>query len=262
MGQAEEAALKAGRMLRENQDKCIEVAYKGAIDIVTNFDQRSQELIFQHLSSVYPDHGFIAEEDLCEEKAGGFRWIIDPIDGTTNYAHGIPAYCVSIALERDGEVILGVVFDPSREEMFTAVKGGKAFLNGKRIRVSKAEVLGRSLLATGFPYDIWESDVDNIRHCSRFLKKAQDIRRCGSAALDLCYVACGRYDGFWEMKLKPWDVAAGGLIVESAGGRVSDFSGQQFSIYRPECLASNGLIHSEMIDVLQKGQEEYSRIRE
>jgi myo-inositol-1(or 4)-monophosphatase len=253
---AEKAAREAGKMLRQGMSQRREISFKGAVDLVTNFDQKAQEIIFSRLSAAFPDHGFLAEEGLCREKAGDFLWIIDPLDGTTNYAHRFPVFCVSIALKFQGRVVLGLVYDPMREEIFWAVETEGAHLNGQKIHVSPVDDLDRSLLATGFPYDIRESRANNVIHFNNFLVRAQAIRRCGSAALDLCYVACGRFDGFWELKLKPWDVAAGALMVKEAGGRLSDFSGAEFSISSAETLASNGLIHEAMITVLQRGKAE------
>lgn len=248
---AREAALKAGRMLRENIGKSIEISYKGTVDLVTNFDTQAQRMIFDHLSSCFPDHDYLAEEGLSQNKGAEFRWIIDPLDGTTNYAHHFPVFTVSIALEREGEVVLGLIYDPMREEMFSAVKGKGSFLNGEGIRVSAVDDLNRSLLATGFPYDIRASKVNNITHFNNFLTRVQGIRCCGSAAMDLCYVASGRFDGFWELKLSPWDMAAGALIVQEAGGLISDFQNGEFTIYGAEILASNGLIHQQIVEVLQ-----------
>ncbi len=245
-----EAALKAGRMLKDSIGQSSEIFYKGTVDLVTNFDTRAQKMIFDHLSSRFPDHDYLAEEGLSQKKGAEFRWIIDPLDGTTNYAHSFPVFTVSIALERNGEVILGLVYDPMREEMFSAVKGEGAFLNKKGIKVSAVDDLNKSLLATGFPYDIRTSEVNNIAHFNNFLTRAQGIRRCGSAAMDLCYVACGRFDGFWELKLSPWDMAAGALIVQEAGGRISDFRNEEFTIFGSEILASNGLIHQKIVKVL------------
>lgn len=253
LGAAREAAREAGAMLRSGLDEPQEVAFKGVVDLVTNFDRRAQELIFARLSEAFPDHGFLAEEGLNRREESEFRWVFDPLDGTTNYAHRFPIFTVSIALEHRGHVVLGVVHDPTRGEVFEAVEGRGARLNGRPIKVSAVPELDRSLLATGFPYDLRESPVNNIVHFNHFLTRAQAVRRCGSAALDLCYVACGRFDGFWELKLKPWDQAAGTLIVEEAGGRVTDFSGGAFRISGQECLASNGLVHEAMIRVLALG---------
>jgi myo-inositol-1(or 4)-monophosphatase len=252
---AREAARKAGSMLKENMGKAREIVFKGAVDIVTNFDKRSQEIICEYLSSRFPDHDLLAEEGLHLDRGSDFCWIIDPIDGTTNYAHNFPVFCVSIALENKGEIVVGVIYDPLREEMFYATKEGGAFLNGEKISVSCVAELQKSLLATGFPYDVWESQINNLDHFTNFITRVQAIRRCGSAAIDLCYIACGRFDGFWELKLNPWDIAAGVLIVTEAGGSMSDFQGKKFSIYGDESLASNGLIHEQMIKVLQLAEK-------
>lgn len=255
---AVEAARQAGRMLKENIGKFREVHFKGVVDLVTNFDNESQKMLFARLSSAFPEHGFLAEEGLCEAKSSEFLWIIDPLDGTTNYAHSFPVFCVSVALARKKEVVCGVVYDPMREETFSAGRGEGAVLNGKKISVSPVGDLNESLIATGFPYDIRTSRVNNIVHFNNFLTRAQAIRRCGSAAIDLCHVACGRFDGYWELKLNPWDVAAGALIVAEAGGRVTDFQGQGLDIFGSEILATNGLIHKQMVDVLQLGKGQSS----
>jgi len=254
--EAKEAAKNAGKMLRENIDTSTEIFFKGAVDLVTDLDNRSQRMIFDHLASLFPGHDFMGEEGLSEDRGAEFRWIIDPLDGTTNYAHGFPIFSISIALEVKGEIGLGLVYDPMREEMFSAIKGQGAFLNGKSIHVSSVDDLDKSLVATGFPYDLRESEVNNIDHFNSFLLCVQAIRRCGSAAMDLCYVACGRFDGFWELKLGPWDVAAGALMVLEAGGRISDFANGEFSIFGPEILATNGRIHGQMLEVLQLGRRQ------
>jgi myo-inositol-1(or 4)-monophosphatase len=250
-----EAAMEAGRMLRAGMDEGREISFKGAVDLVTNFDHKAQEMIFGRLAAAFPDHGFLAEEGLVRGEEAEFRWVFDPLDGTTNFAHRFPVFTVSIALEYQARIILGVVYDPMREELFEAREGEGARLNGGRIRISAVDDLNRSLLATGFPYDLRVSPVNNIAHFNNFLTRAQAVRRCGSAAMDLCYVACGRFDGFWELKLKPWDHAAGSLIVREAGGRVSDFEGGEFEISSEESLASNGLIHEQMIRVLGLGKK-------
>jgi len=251
---AVDAAREAGQMLKENLNVSREISFKGDVDLVTNFDNQSQKMIFDRLSTKFADHDFIAEEGLEQEKGGDFRWIFDPLDGTTNYAHRFPIFTVSIALEWKGQVICGVVYDPMRDEMFTGIKGEGAFLNRRHIKVSSIDELDKSLVATGFPYDLRESNDNNIAHFNNFLTRVQAIRRCGSAAMDLCYVACGRFDGFWELKLKPWDVAAAALIVEEAGGHRSDFGDGEFSIYSQETLGTNGLIHQQMVDVLKLGR--------
>ena len=251
---AREAAEAAGRLLRRGLDEAKDVGYKGAVDLVTNFDGLAQEIIVDRISSVYPHHAVLAEEGLRPAGESEFLWVIDPLDGTTNFAHGLPVFAVSIGLVFRGAPVLGVVFDPVRENMFTAAAGGGAYLGGRSIHVSNVDDLDRSLLATGFPYDIRESPVNNLDHFQNFCLRAQAVRRCGSAALDLCYLACGRFDGFWELKLKPWDVAAGTLIVTEAGGRVTDLDGGAFRIDNGETVATNSLIHEAMLAVLRLGR--------
>lgn len=249
---AREAALAAGRMLRENAGGRRNISFKGEINLVTEMDRRSEQTVVESLLAAFPDHGILAEEETEIENASGFKWIIDPLDGTTNYAHGYPNFAVSIGLEKEGEVVLGVVYDPMRDELFTAEKGKGASLNGRTLTVSKTDTLIRSLLATGFPYDRTTSEKNNLNYFSALLMASQEVRRSGAASLDLCSVAAGRLDGYWELKLHPWDVAAGSLIVTEAGGRVSDFSGTRFSIYDRELLASNGRIHASMLEIIRK----------
>jgi myo-inositol-1(or 4)-monophosphatase len=217
-------------------------------------DLFSEKFIVAEISKQYPDHSILAEEKARHEGDSPYRWVIDPLDGTTNYAHGYPIFAVSIGLEKDAEIILGVVYDPSRDELFVGEKGKGARLNGRRIRVSPVRRLSRSLLATGFPYDIRDSSLNNFDHFRNFALRVHAVRRAGSAALDLCYVASGRFDGFWEMKLGPWDMAAGSLIVREAGGKVTNFRGQPIHLDGEQVLASNGKIHREMIEVLKKGR--------
>ena len=244
-------AQEAGGLLRDRLGSRIDITHKGAINIVTDVDLASEQLIRDRIATHYPRHEVLAEEGGLTESASDYRWVIDPLDGTTNYAHGFPVFCVSIGLEYQGETILGVVYDPMREELFTAERGGGAALNNRAIRVSKIDDLTQSILSTGFPYDIKTSKLTNLEHWANFAMNAQALRRDGAAALDLCYVACGRYDGFWELNLSPWDTAAGALIVAEAGGRVTDFGSGAFSNYKPEVVASNGLIHNRMIEVLK-----------
>lgn len=243
-------ATDAGRLLRDRLGTSIDIAHKGSINLVTDVDLASETLIREAISTYYPRHEILAEEGGLAESNSEYRWIVDPLDGTTNYAHGYPNFCVSIALEHRGEVVLGVVYDPMREEMFTGERGAGATLNNRAIRVSKTDDLIQSMLSTGFPYDIKTSKLTNLDHWANFAMNAQALRRDGAAALDLCYIACGRFDGFWELNLSPWDTAAGALIVTEAGGRVTDFAGGAFSNYRPEVVASNGLIHDRMIEVI------------
>lgn len=250
---AVQIARDAGLILAERMGrKSLQVTNKGVIDLVTEADLAAERFIIERIQAHYPRHGILAEESgvtVSVERASEFKWIIDPLDGTTNYAHGYPCFCVSIGLERAGEIILGVIYDPTRDEMFAAERGEGATLNGRRIRVSEVEDLNRAMVCTGFPYDVRDRG-DFARHFASFIMHAQAIRRDGSAALDMAYVACGRFDGFFEEGLRPWDVAAGVLLVEEAGGRVSRYDGQPFDIYTPPIVASNGLVHEEMMRVL------------
>ena len=243
-------AQDAGRLLRDRVGTTIDIGHKGAINIVTDVDLASERLIREAIASHYPRHQVLGEEGGLDESSSDYRWVVDPLDGTTNFAHGFPMFAVSIALEYQGETVIGVVYDPMRDELFAAERGAGAALNQRPIHVSQTAELSRSLLSTGFPYDIRTSRLNNLDHWKNFAMNAQALRRIGSAALDLCYVACGRFDGFWELNLGAWDSAAGALIVAEAGGRVTNFSGGPFSKYKPETLASNGLIHSQMMDVL------------
>src|ERR1051325_3556121 len=245
-------ARDAGALLRDRLGTRIDIGHKGSIDLVTDVDLASEKLIREAISSYYPRHEILAEEGGLSESGSEYRWIVDPLDGTTNYAHGYPMFCVSIALECKGVVVLGLGYDPMRDELFSAERGGGATLNNRPIHVSATAELMQGLLSTGFPYDIKTSKLTNLDHWANFAMNAQALRRDGAAALDLCYVACGRYDGFWELNLSPWDTAAGSLIVVEAGGRVSDFAGGAFSNYKPQVVASNGLIHSRMIEVLKQ----------
>ena len=247
---ASHAALKAGGILRDNIRGLREIRYKGDINLVTEMDMKSERIVVDTILDAFPDHGIIAEEETVIRSRSEFTWIIDPLDGTTNYAHGYPCFSVSIALERGDEIVLGVVYDPMRDELFTARKEEGSYLNRQRISVSATDTLIKCLLATGFPYDRTVSRRNNMDYFHDLLMASQEVRRDGSAALDLCSVACGRFDGFWELKLKPWDVAAGTLIVIEAGGMVSGLAGKTFSIHDDEVLASNGIIHGQMMEIL------------
>jgi myo-inositol-1(or 4)-monophosphatase len=246
-----EAARDAGRILLEKYDTGVEIRKKGDIDLVTAADLASEQLIVERIKSHYPRHSILAEEsgEAIVEGSGTWKWIIDPLDGTTNFAHGYPCFCVTIALEYEEKVVIGVTYDPTRNELFAAESGRGASLNNKPIRVSDTAELGNALIVTGFPYNFKERP-DFSRHLTSFLMKARGVRRDGSAAIDLAYVACGRFDGFWEEGLNPWDMAAGTLMVEEAGGQVTGYDQGKFSIYSPPMLATNGLIHSEMAAVL------------
>ncbi|OGP79298.1 MAG: hypothetical protein A2V86_08700 [Deltaproteobacteria bacterium RBG_16_49_23] len=246
------AAKEAGRIQRLHFGKPHSVEFKGEFNPVTEVDKLCDRAITQIIFNSFPDHNILTEESPFKEKGSPWRWIIDPLDGTTNYLHGYPCFCVSIGLEVEGEVRLGVVYIPPLKELFHAEKGKGAFLNGKRIVVSRIDKLNRSLLATGFPYDAHEHADFYLRYFRQFIIKSFAIRRPGSAAIDLSYLAAGRFDGFWEFKLHPWDVAAASLIVTEAGGRMTDFKGQPFNIYSEKILASNGRIHEEMLQTIQE----------
>ncbi|KPJ53688.1 histidinol phosphate phosphatase [candidate division TA06 bacterium DG_24] len=241
-------------MLLSGFGKAEQIDHKGAVDLVTEYDRAAEEAIVNVIRARHPDHAIVAEEGHGAEGRSPWRWFVDPLDGTTNYAHGYPCFSVSIAAEHAGQTVLGVVHDPLHKEAFTAVRGEGALLNGNPIRVSRTDELSESLLATGFPYDVRVHKDNNLNHFGSFVVRAQAVRRDGSAALDLCYVAAGRFDGFWELKLAPWDVAAGTLIVLEAGGRITDFSGESEEIDGREIVASNGLIHDAMLSVLAAGQ--------
>jgi myo-inositol-1(or 4)-monophosphatase len=250
---AESAAREAGEILRANLGKVKDITFKGKNSLVTEVDTLSEETIVECIKRSFPSHDIFAEESGRRSAGSDHVWIIDPLDGTTNYAHGYPLFSISIALEVGGAVKAGVVYDPVKDEMFSAELGKGAFMNGEEIRVSGSARLDESHLVTGFVHDDPRMVEKNLSHFSDFIWRARAVRRDGSAALDLCYVACGRFDGFWELGLNPWDTAAGVLIVEEAGGLVTDFTGDEYSIYVKEILASNSGIHSEMIDVLTSG---------
>lgn len=247
-----DAARQAGALLRTYWERGVVAEYKGAIDLVTEADRASEALILDLLSRHFPDHRFHGEETGENGGHSSHVWLIDPLDGTTNFAHGYPQFSVSLALQIDGQTEIGVVFDPLRDELFTAQRGHGAFLNGRPIRVSATLDLAHSLLVTGFPYDRQTSEHNNIRQHTAFLMRSQGVLRAGSAALDLAAVACGRLDGYWEFKLNPWDWAAGILLVEGAGGRVTDEWGRAVGPKPYAVVASNGRIHGEMLDVLRE----------
>jgi myo-inositol-1(or 4)-monophosphatase len=246
------AVRESGKIQKEWLRKDKRVELKGAINLVTEVDRRCEQRIIEIIKKAFPEHNILTEETPMPALPSPYRWIIDPLDGTTNYAHGYPCFCTSLALELEGEVILGAIYDPLLDELFTAQKGKGAFLNNERISVSLTDRLTNALICTGFPYDLRESRENNLDHFNNFIMEARAIRRDGSAALDLCYVAAGRFDGFWELKLYAWDVAAGKLLVEEAGGRATDFQGGQLDIHGQQILATNKRIHEEMIRVLQR----------
>jgi len=251
---AKEAARRAAVVLEEWRQKFV-VREKGRADLVTDADLASQIAIQQYLAERFPSHGFLGEEaDASRHRPAADApptWIVDPIDGTTNYVHDCPFYCISIGLQVAGDLVVGAVYDPSRQEMFAAAKGHGAWLNQRRLQTSRAQRLDEALLATGFPPDM-RGHEHTLEWWRYFSFRARSLRRTGSTALNMAYVAAGRFDGFWEMKLKPWDTAAGMLLVTEAGGRISNFDGALFSPSHLECLASNGLIHDAMTAVLQQ----------
>ncbi|HEY8562983.1 MAG TPA: inositol monophosphatase family protein [Pyrinomonadaceae bacterium] len=248
-----ETAREAGQILLEKYGRKINVSKKGDINLVTEADLASEKLIIERIRSYFPKHAILAEEAgdaVLLDGTNKWKWIIDPLDGTTNFAHGYPCFCVTLALEHDGDVVVGVTFDPTRNELFAAEKGKGATLNNKPLRVSETEALSEALIVTGFPYNFKEKP-DFARHLTDFLRRSRGVRRDGSAAIDMAYVACGRFDGFWEEGLNPWDVAAGFLLIEEAGGQVTFYTGEKYNIYSPPIVASNGLIHGEMLEVLK-----------
>ncbi|UCF88519.1 MAG: inositol monophosphatase [bacterium] len=240
-----------GQLLKDRLLTDFSVDHKGELDLVTEMDRAAQDLIRKEVHLKYPHHGILAEEDLDIKGSQGFWWIVDPLDGTTNYAHRFPVFSISIAVAHEQDVLCGVVYNPVSEELFSAVRGQGASLNALPIRVSSTQQLDDSLLGTGFPYNIRHTAETNLDHFSNFALRTQGIRRCGSAALDLCFVASGRLDGFWELNLQPWDIAAGALIIREAGGVTTDFEGRELKMDGSKVLASNGRIHREMVEVLK-----------
>ena len=253
-------AEEAGARLREFLAQGVETEYKGDVDLVTEADRSSEKLIRERLTAAFPGHGIYGEEGTRDQMESEFRWYVDPLDGTTNFAHGFPAFCVILGLERrapglakdaDGEIIAGVIYDPLRDEMFSAERGKGAFLNGKAIHVSKTRTLAESLTATGFPSHKRHSSP-NMHFYQEITLRSHGVRRAGSAGLDLAYVACGRLDGFWEFNLNPWDTSAGILLVEEAGGTVTHFDGGKFTLDSREVFATNGLVKAEMQHLFQE----------
>ncbi|MBW7889361.1 MAG: inositol monophosphatase [Bacteroidetes bacterium] len=250
-----EAALEAGKFLKYNVGKVKNIERKQGeeTNLVTEIDKQSEALIISKIKKHFPHHDILGEESGSLNSRSEFKWIIDPLDGTTNFTHGFPIFSVTIGIEHKGEIIAGVIYDPNADELFSAEKGNGAYLNKKRIHVSSTDSLIKSLLVTGFPYNVKENPQHVVEHFVNFLPLAQGVRRLGSAALDLAYIACGRLDGYWEVFLNPWDKAAGILLVREAGGKVTNFQNDEHDvIYNPNTLASNGRIHEYMLDVLRK----------
>jgi myo-inositol-1(or 4)-monophosphatase len=244
----EQLARQAGAILREGYSKDHQVGYKGVIDLVTEIDHQSEAYLLGEVRRDFPDHHIFSEESGVIKGNDQQVWYIDPLDGTVNYAHHVPLFCVSIGYAAQGELTLGAVYDPLRDEMFTAERGQGAYLNGKRISASTVTELQRSLLVTGFPYDTWNTERDNFANFEKFGKLTQGVRRLGSAAIDLCYVGAGRFDGFWELALKPWDVAAGALVCREAGVTVTNVHGEADVLAEPQSiLAAAPGIHARML---------------
>lgn len=247
-----EAVVKAGDIQLAFLNSGFQISKKNTIDLVTEADLAVERTVRALIAERFPEHALLGEETGTGGRVASHCWVFDPIDGTTNYAHGLPLFCASLALEIDGQSDVAAVYDPSRRELFVAERGGGAFLNGQPIHVSDAQSLLDSVVVTGFPYDVHERVEEIVGLFGAFVGQARAVRRLGSAALDMCYVAAGRMDGFWEQDLKPWDIAAGSLIVQEAGGCVTDLSGHAFSSHRPQVLATNGRIHNEMLAVAGK----------
>lgn len=250
---AVEAARAAGGLLLDELDRARRIAYKDSpINLVTEMDARAEALILDRLRAAFPADAVLTEEAGLHAGASGRRWIVDPLDGTTNYAHGLPLFAVSIALETRGQLTLGVAFDPARDELFVATRGGGATLNDRPLAVSTTAALGESLLTTGFPYDIRDTADTNLREYGVFSLRARAVRRLGSAVIDLAWVAAGRFDGYWELRLAPWDAAAGALLVEEAGGRITGLRGEPLDLAAPSVVATNGRIHAAMLAILEE----------
>ena len=248
--------MEAGHIQRSRYGEKIAVEHKGVIDLVTEVDRACEDAVVSRLRRWFPDHDIVAEETHLGLRGSRFVWFVDPLDGTTNYAHGYPVFCASVALVEDGQVVVGCVYDAMREELFTAERGEGARVNGQPLRVSQAAELLKSLLVTGFPYDLRDNLKSKLRLFNRIMGEARAVRRDGAAALNLAYVAAGRFDGFWEERLQPWDMLAGILMVEEAGGRVSRFDGSAVRPQADEMLATNGAIHAAMLEVFRSDLED------
>jgi len=260
---AVEIVLRAGEIQMSRRESGFNINKKGTIDLVTEVDLECERMCRAVLAERFPDHDILAEELSSgpnQAAVSRYRWVFDPLDGTTNYAHGLPVFCASLALEIDGQAVAGAVYDPTRKELFTGERNAGAFLNGTRLQVSGTDTLLDALLVTGFPYDVHQKLRSLIEMFSAFLGQARAVRRLGSAALDLCYVAAGRFDGFWEQSLRPWDVSAGALIVEEAGGRITGMDGTRFDPAAAHLVASNGRLHEAMLRVIAEQQGQRSKV--
>lgn len=245
-------AKEAGEVAREGFRKNMIVETKGSLtNLVTEYDKKSEEIIINFIRKEFPTHSILAEESGTQEKSSEYIWVIDPIDGTTNYAHGLPIFSVSIGVQKNNELIYGVVYDVMRDTVYSSEKGSGAYCNGRKLNVSANDDLRKSVLVTGFPYNVHENPDYAFERFTAFLKIARAIRRLGSAALDMCYVAEGVFDGFWEVSLNPWDMAAGKLLIEEAGGLVTNFAGEPINIYLKQILATNKKVHQSMMKILE-----------
>jgi myo-inositol-1(or 4)-monophosphatase len=258
-GPAGAIAMEAGTLVRGFYESGVETEYKGEADLVTEADRASERLIVERLGARFPSHGVYGEEGTRGRMESEYRWYVDPVDGTTNFAHGYPVFCVSMGLEyrapglsadEEGQIVAGVIFDPTRNELFMAEKGKGAYLNGRRIQVSRTAMVAESLLATGFPSRKRHQNP-NIHFYQEITMRSHGVRRAGSAALDLAYTACGRFDGYWEFNLNPWDTSAGSLMVTEGGGTITYFAGSPFRLASREILASNGRVHGELVQIFE-----------
>lgn len=252
---ATEAVLEAGAIQKARYGQEIEIFKKGVIDLVTEVDRTCEDAILRRLRSAFPGHDIVTEETHLTQTGSRYVWFVDPLDGTTNFAHGYPFFCTSVALTVDGVAVAGAVYDPLKDELFTAERGAGAHLNGRRLRVSAATELLQSLLITGFPYDLRDDLQAKLRLFNRFMGHARAIRRDGAAALDLCYVAAGRVDGFWEERLQPWDMMAGVVMIEEAGGLITRFDGSPVGLSADEMVAAGPALHAAMLQVLRQDRE-------
>jgi len=258
---AAEAVLRAGALQKARYGQPVDVRHKGPVDLVTDVDRLCEDAILETLRARAPGHDIVTEETQLAKTGSRFCWFVDPLDGTTNFAHGYPCFCASVALAQDGVVVAGAVYEPLREELFTAERGAGSHVNGRRLKVSATAELKSALLVTGFPYDIHEKTSDRLRYFNLFIRHARAIRRDGAAALDLSFVAASRFDAFFEESLQPWDVLAGGLILEEAGGRISDFEGKPIGLQGAQVVASNGRLHDAMLGLLREDRAAPSQPR-
>jgi myo-inositol-1(or 4)-monophosphatase len=246
-------ARDAGQILKSADHNRVADFKQNETDLVTEYDRKSEANIVSHLQAAFPDHAIRGEEGTRLNSGAEYEWLIDPLDGTTNFAHGLPIFSVVLCLLQNGDPIVGVIYDPSRDELFTATHGGGAFLQDRRLHVSNRQPLSRALLVTGFPYDVRTNPDNNLDRFAQFAVRSRAVRRLGSAAIDLAYVAAGRLDGYWEGRLSPWDVAAGALLVREAGGRVTNYADEAVPVPDTGLVASNGIIHQEMLTVIHQG---------